>query len=111
MQIINRLNNSPFQSLNMRSEDGELIQLAFSYAQSQETWTMAVQYLNVRYASIAVVNSPNLLLQQKNVLPFGIFVNTIDGFDPYFIDDFVNGRTTVGLLTSEEVEILDSVNR
>lgn len=110
MRIIDRLNSDPYQVLTMRV-DGDVVQLAFSYLQTRNQWIMAVQYKQIRIASVAVVNSLNLLLQFKNVLPFGIFVNTEDGFDPYFIDDFTNQRVTIGLLSSSEVDILDSVNR
>lgn len=103
MRIIDRLNSNTYQSLRMRAENGEVIELAFSYSPTREQWICAVQYQNIRIAGLAVVNSLNLLVQYKNILPFGLFVNTIDGQDPYFIDDFSNRRAIAALLDSEEV--------
>jgi hypothetical protein len=112
MLIIDRLNDSAYQRLRMRSVDTGLpIDFAFNYNPTQQTWVMALQYENIRVKGLAVVNSINLLLQYKNLIPFGLYVNTDDGFDPYYIDDFVNGRVTIALLDSIEINSVDEIIR
>lgn len=92
------------QVFNLTGENNQFIRLNLRYLPSQEAWFMDVSFQSVTINNIAVVNSPNLLHNYENVLPFGILCNVQDRRDPYFIDDFEQGRAFLALLTTAEVQ-------
>lgn len=89
---------------NILLENGEFFDMYIWYAETQYSWFMNITYGLKVINGIKVITSLNLLNQYKNILPFGISCYTDDMSDPYFINDFENGRAMLYLLNSDEIK-------
>lgn len=104
MKIIDRINSSPQQSFTLLTEeDGQKINCDIRYLPTQRQWILDLQYQDFTLRGIALVNSVNILRNYRNILPFGIGIFTVDGFDPFFVQDFEAGRARFYLLNQSDV--------
>ena len=105
---ITNINTSSKQRLLLEGANREIITLDLEYRPTQESWYFSLQYQDFVLNNKKIVNSPNLLRQYKNILPFGLNCVVLDGTDPYFIYDFENRRCVLNLLDKDEVELIES---
>lgn len=98
----------PFQQFDTTSESGVSITFTMRYLPTQLLWSMSIESSEITASNIAVVNSINLLGPFVNNSSFGLFVGTIDNFDPYYIDDFANQRAVFGLLNATEAQGIEN---
>lgn len=91
--------------MNVVGENGEIIPFGLTFMPTQNMW-----YFNVAYAALSfsvkgfqLTNSPNILHQFRRFIPFGIACVTTDGYEPQFINDFIDGRCSLFLLNEAEV--------
>ena len=110
MKQINELTSQPWQKNTIVLEDNQTFDLTLQYVENQYSWFFSISYNNTFVLNNArLVSAPNLLRQHKNILPFGLFISTDDATDPYFINDFINARVTVYILTQEEVDEVETL--
>ena len=107
MKQITELTNDSKQLYTVIGENGEQIKFNLYYYATQESWYFDISYLTTTINGLKLTNFPNILRQWKNILPFGLACTVTDGFDPYYIDDFVNGRVSVFLLNSDDVTTVE----
>lgn len=103
MKQITSLTSEYKQNLTISIDTGKILKLNFRYSETQSCWFYEFTYEGFRAGWYTLVNSPNMLREFQNILPFGIGCSTIDGQDPYFINDFTSGRAKVYILTKDEV--------
>lgn len=109
MQLLTELTSDYKQKYSITTEDNETFDLLLEYMTQQQCW-----YYSISYGDNFVINnqrlvySPNILRQYKNIIPFGLAVNTLDQSDPYFLEDFESGRVEVTVLTESEVEQIEA---
>lgn len=109
MKLIDRLNDSANQKFTLNAIDsGDQITCVMQYLPTQRGWVLNVSYNGFELNGIAVVNSFNILRNYRNIIPFGLTVTTIDGFDPYYVQDFSSQRAQMYLLSTSEVEELET---
>jgi len=105
MYQVTNITNDPNQSLNLVLPDGvSTAQLNLRYKSNLKSWYMDLTYLGFSFSNRRVCSHPNLIRQWFKILPFGLGCYTLDGSDPYFIEDFQNGRSGLLLLTEDEVD-------
>jgi hypothetical protein len=104
MITLTTLTSQARQKLQIEGENREQITLTLEYLPRSQSWNFSIEYLEQVINGIRLTNSPNVLRQFKNTLPFGIMCSTNDGLDPFFITDFESGRATISLLNEEEVQ-------
>lgn len=107
MRIITEVGQEPNQKLNLIGENNERIDFVLRYKPSQQAWYFDISYESFSVNGIKVVNSPNLLRQYENIIPFGLGCSVTDGTDPYFIDDFTDGRATLALLNEADIQQIE----
>lgn len=107
MQQITEISSVANQLLRIRHADGFDITVTLRYSPTQQLWFMDVESGDFIARGLAVTTSPNMLRNYQNIIEFGIQILIEDGSDPYFIDDFSNGRAQFNVLTSVEVETLE----
>ena len=107
MKQIVELTNDPRQNYTVIGENGEQIDLTLEYKETQELWSASIRYESFEVNNLYLTSRPNILRQWKNIIPFGILVGTNDNADPYYLDDFVNGRAQVFLLNEEDVQAVE----
>lgn len=103
MKIIDRLTNSPIQTLTLTGNTGQKIRLTVRYMPSQQSWFMDVNYNDFNLYGIRIVASVNLLRGYQNIIPFGFICTTESPIDPYSIDDFSSGFAKLYLMTPNDV--------
>lgn len=105
MYQITNITDDPKQKLNVVLPDGvSIAQLSLRYLANLRSWYMDVLYEDISIKNRRICSSPNLLRQWNNVLPFGLACYTTDDSDPFFIDDFENGRCGLLVLTPDELD-------
>jgi hypothetical protein len=103
MNLIDNLSNDANQLVTLVLEDGTSVSMSLQYMPTIQRWAAGFTYGNFSATGLNLCIHPNLLRSWRNVIPFGIACNTIDGADPLYIDDFASGRASIYLLTAAEV--------
>ena len=102
MRRITGINSIPSQQLLLRSETGDRIQFAFNFRPAIMKWYMDVQYRNFTLNGYRVSAGPNIVQKYFYSLKWGLFVEVIDGFEPFMINDFESGRVNLYILSETE---------
>lgn len=91
------------QTLNL--PDGTNIILQLYYNASQYGWFItSLTYGSFQLNSFRICNSPNMLNQYRNQIPFGLACVTIDSREPTQILDFQSGNSILYILNAQEVQ-------
>jgi hypothetical protein len=110
--IIDNLTNNPNQTSTVVLSDGTTVEFNFRFMDtaSPAFWVFDVVYdtLGFEVNNINLSTHPNILRQWKNILPFGLLVNSSDGLDPLDINDFINGRITLVLLDKTGIAAVEA---
>lgn len=117
MKRIVELNDQSKQKINFILDNNEIFVFQLYFIDNQIGWFYNIDYENGKKIinGRRLVVAPNVLFQWKNILPFGLFVSSTDGGDPYFQNDFVSidggatePRIQLYVLTKEEVGLVDT---
>ena len=102
---INSITNYPNQQMSVIIDDGSSFTLNLYYASQQYGWFIpSLVYGDFTLNGIRVSNNPNMLLQWKNILPFGLACFTKGNREPTLQEDFFSGSSTIYVLSQEEVD-------
>lgn len=89
--------------------DGSLITIEIYFRPMQYGWFFnTISYGSWTLNGFRIVNSPNMLHQYKNQIPFGIACQTVGSREPMFQEDFQQGNSSLYLLN--QTEIIDFSN-
>jgi hypothetical protein len=112
MNIIQSITDQPNQQIVLTLSDGSAVTWTLYYREQQAGWFYDVAWngVNPSWQRLGqrLVTNPNLLRQNRNVIPFGIAVTTSNGFDPTTQDAFSSGYATAFLMTSADVAAIES---
>ena len=108
MITIDNLSDDAFQKVDVVLDDGSLATIALRYLPSGQRWIADITAGSFTVRAVGLCNHPNLLRQFRNTLSFGLMCLTIDGVDPAYIQDFVNGRCQLLVLTKADVAALEN---
>lgn len=108
MLKITEINNDPKQTLLLVIDGYAKAKLTLEFKPNQYSWFYNLEWQNFATFNEQVSNSPNILRQYRNILPFGIWIETDGGQDPMSIDAFT---TTTGLylLNKTEIEEVETI--
>lgn len=107
IRILSTLNENAYQTLSFVTAEGEDVRLAFRYIPSQETWFVDVDSNSLTIHGLALQAFVNLLDPYHNLISWGLYVWSKDGFDPWLIDDFSTGRIRVAVIEDFEYAIIE----
>lgn len=102
MRRITEISSAATQVLDVVGEDNSIIRLTLYYKPTQQSWFADISREGFMCNGFRVVNSPNLLRQFYRNINFGLMCVVEDGTDPYFVDDFANGRCQLFLLNDDD---------
>lgn len=108
MRLIDKLTAEARQQYNIVGEDGEEISLLLWYAPTQQSWYFDITSGDFTLEGAQLTTSPNILRSYRNLLSFGFTVTSVDGLDPFYLDDFINGRIQLYLLSRDDVAEMES---
>jgi hypothetical protein len=105
MNSIPNLTDDPSQKQTVVLPDGSKLDLRIRYRQSQSGWYVdELVWGTFILRGLRITNSPNMLRQWKNRLPFGIACTTKGNREPTQVKDFESGDSVLYVLTAEEVD-------
>ena len=109
MKQIISITDEPKQRFSVRLDDGSMVNIKIEYSDANRCWFMDVNYGEYESTCIQVTNCPNILRQLKNIFDFGIGCSVIDSSEPWFINDFIDGRASLYVLNKDEVNYVENV--
>lgn len=108
MQVITTLTNHPNQLHTLVLENNETATFRLYYYGRMQEWYYDLEYKDLTINGAKVVLTPNSLRQFRKIIPFGIAFFADSYVEPFEIEAFSSGRVSMGILTSEEVEQVES---
>lgn len=83
---------------------GDLIDFSMFYVSAQLGWYIReLKYINFVLNGMRITNSPNMLHQYRNQIPFGIACFSDQNREPTQQKDFLSGASKIYILTADEV--------
>lgn len=109
MQLIDRLTDDAIQQYNLLGDAGQQISFTLRFMPSQDRWLFDISYLDFVLNGVALTVALNALREFKNIINFGLAVSSTDGYEPQFLEDFLNGRIKIYLLNQIEVNSIEAL--
>lgn len=104
MYKVNQITDDPLQSQRLVLPDGTTIALTLYYIQQQLGWFFrSFSYGDFVISGMRITNSPNMLHQYRNLIPFGMACYSKNDREPTQIGDFSSGASVLYVLTAAEV--------
>ncbi len=106
MYQIQNITSDSKQKRSLVLPDGTQIQLSIYFVPLQTGWFIKnITYKNFSLSGIRICNSPDLLYQYKNEIPFGLACFSVfSDREPTQLQDFSSGASKLFILTDAEVE-------
>lgn len=112
MFLINSISSDPRQSQAFVIEDGSSFFMTVYFRPMQSGWFIErLVYSDFELKGMRVVNSPNMLRQFKNLIPFGLACFSTNNREPQFLEDFSSGASKLYVLTANEVDQFEAFLR
>lgn len=104
MYALSQISSDSLQTLTVVLQDGSSFFMQVYFRPMQYGWFLqSLTYQSFSLSEIRIVNSPNLLHQWRNILPFGLACYSAQNRDPSLQEDFSSGASQLYVLTAEEV--------
>lgn len=105
MKTIEQITTEPLQKQTIVLDDGSTVSFVIAYVPMQYGWFFReIIYKSFKVTNIRVTNSPNILHQFKNQIPFGIACFSEENREPFLQEDFSSGTSKLYLLSLEETQ-------
>jgi hypothetical protein len=108
MNLISAITNDANQSMRIVLDDGSKVDFSLSYKSGQQGWFFSITYAGFSIKNRRMVNSPNLLRNFKNILPFGLACTVSDNLEPIYQDDFSSQRVLLYVLNESDLVTVES---
>ena len=108
MLLLANVSNDYKQKFQLLTEDNKSFLFKLEFIENQQSWFFSLTYNNLSINNKRLITSPNFLRQFQNILPFGMSCITDDGSEPFEIDDFSKERVKLYILTSGEVQTMET---
>ncbi len=104
MFLIQRVTSNPLQTQTLVLEDGSSVLLTIYFRPLQYGWFInELTYDTFTLTGMRIVNSPNMLNQWRNLLPFGLGCFSTANREPQLQQDFSSGASKLYILSAAEV--------
>ncbi len=106
MLLIQQVTTDPLQTQTLVLQDGTSVVLTLYYRPAQFGWFInEISWgENFLIQGMRITNSPNMLRQWGNLIPFGLACFTTGNREPTQQEDFATGAAKLYILTEAEVE-------
>lgn len=112
MFLIQRVTSNPLQKQNLVLEDGTQLSLTIYFRPLQKGWFInELVYQDFILRGLRICNSPNMLYQFQNQIPFGLGCFSVENREPSLQDDFLSSASKLYILNEAEVEEYTAVIR
>jgi hypothetical protein len=107
MKQLDNLSDAAYQTIRNVLDDGSIVTFNFAYRPATQRWTVDVAWGTRTFHNLNLVVGPNILRTWRRLIPFGLAVTSLDGVDPFNIEDFSSGRVTVYVLNQDDVAYVE----
>ncbi len=105
MKLISRVTAAALQQQTLVLDNGASFAMQLYYRPMQQGWFLnELSYQSFILRGIRVVNSPNLLNQWRNLIPFGLGCFSSGNRDPQLQKDFLSGASKLYVLSQAECD-------
>jgi hypothetical protein len=105
MYTIQQITSDTLQKQTLTLPDGTLLVIVMYFMPLQYGWVFReITYESFTLKNIRITNSPNILYQFKNQIPFGLACFSKDDREPTLQQDFASGNSKLYILSAEEVQ-------
>lgn len=116
MKNINILTSDPSQNFTIILDDGSKVNMTINYYSQAQLWACSLTHTSLITASnpngqlnnFSLTTSLNMLRDLRGIIPFGLQLQTIDGYEPVFINDFSSGRAQLFILNSDDISDIEA---
>jgi hypothetical protein len=109
MNILTGIRATGTQNFQTLTEEGVTIDITLRFLPAVQAWVMDLKYQSFSVYGERLIVGLNVFRKYKNILPFGVLVDSLDGGDPFIIDDFTSGRCTLAILNEDEVSQAEGI--
>lgn len=103
MYQIQNLTRDPRQKQTLQFPDGTFVTIEIYFVPMQLGWFItSLVYGSFTLAGVRISNSPNILNQYRNQVPFGLACFSANNREPTLQDDFISENSKLFILTQEE---------
>ncbi len=104
MLRIQQVTSNPLQRQTLVLEDGTTLTLTLYFRPMQYGWFVErLEYGTFVLNGLRITNSPNMLIQFRNQIPFGLGCFSTANREPSQQQDFSSGASRLYILTQAEV--------
>ena len=104
MLQIQQVSSNALQSQTLILPDGSEIALTVYFSPIQFGWFInSLVYGSLTIKGLRITNSPNMLHQWQNLIPFGLACFSVNNREPSQQNDFLSGASSLFILTQAEV--------
>jgi hypothetical protein len=107
IRILSTLTDKAYQTVSFDTNKGERVDITLRFIPSQETWFFDIESASLTVRGLALTAFKNLLDPYHNLISWGMYVWTEDGFDPWRIDDFSTGRVRIAIIEDLENAVIE----
>lgn len=107
MRILDGIRATGLQKLRVTADSGDIVEITLYFLPAAQQWKMDVVSGDFTLYGTRVFRSPNILMQYKNIISFGLGCLVSDEGEPFLVNDFSSGRCQLALLSSDEVDQVD----
>ena len=104
MEQITSLTSANTQSMVLTTAAIAGLQIDLQYYYTQKMWAYSIEYEDFAIKNQRLHLSWNVLDKYKNILPCGLYVKSLDGGEPLFLQDFTYPRIQLFILNAEEAQ-------
>ncbi len=105
MNLIQRVTSNPLQTQTLILDDGSAVVLTIYFRPMQFGWFInQITHGDFVLSGMRIVNSPNLLNQFRNQIPFGLACFSTNNREPQLQQDFSSSASKLYILTAAEVD-------
>lgn len=104
MYQVKNITSDPLQKQVLVLADGSSVDFTIKFVPMQVGWFIQeLVYLNFTLQGYRLVNSPNMLHQFRNQIPFGLACYSTFDREPSLAEDFSSAASILYILTAAEV--------
>lgn len=104
MFLIQQITSDPLQQQTLILQDGSPVLFQIYFRPNQLGWFVnELSWNTFTLRGLRITNSPNMLNQWKNLLPFGLACFSMANREPSLQQDFSSGTSKLYLLSAAEV--------
>lgn len=104
MLLIQQIASNPFQKQTLTLDDGSSVAITMYFRSMQLGWFITeLTRGSFTLNELRITNSPNMLHQFKNQIPFGLACYSKGNREPSQQNDFLSGASKLYILTAAEV--------